>query len=160
MKPSDRDRRLAGLRQRAIASGMTVKMRPLPPALGEGTAAVYFNRWDDPRRLVVGWNLELQRMSHELHFAGRWDWSGRAAPEAAWHLIRELLDRLPEDACGIQSTRGGLGIQWQERSGDKGFETVEQSLQQMRPEIEEAIRQPAGRNGDSDADEEEKGERQ
>ncbi|KUJ84891.1 hypothetical protein AWR36_004440 [Microbulbifer flavimaris] len=152
MKPSDRDRKLAGLRQRAIRAGMTVKMKPLPTALGEGTAAVYYNRWEDPRRLDVGWNLELQRMSHDLHFSDRWDWAGKAAPEASWQLIRELLKRLPEDACAIHSTRGGLGIQWQERSGDKGFETVEQALKQMRPEIEEAIRQPAGREDARDTE--------
>lgn len=158
MKPSDRDRRLAELRQRATAAGMTVKMRPLPPALGEGTAAVYFNRWEDPRRLDVGWNIELQRMSHDLHFSGRWDWAGKAAPEAAWPLVRELLGRLPEDACGIHSTQGGLGIQWQERSGDKGFEAVEQALAHLRPEIEEAIRQRPRRTEENGGEGEEKGD--
>ncbi|GAA5523479.1 hypothetical protein Maes01_00024 [Microbulbifer aestuariivivens] len=163
MKPSDRDRKLAGLRQRAIRAGMTVKMKPLPAVLGSGTAAVYFNRWEDPRRLDVGWNLELQRMTHDLHFYDRWDWVGKPAPKAAWPLIRDLLQRLPEDACGVQSTNGGLGVQWQERSGDRGFEALSQSLTRLLPEIEEAIRQPAGRsnvgrgdggldNGDADDD--------
>ena len=143
LKPSGRDRQLAGLRQRAAKAGMSVQMQSLPPALGEGTAAVYIQRWRDPRRLQTGWILELQRMSHELHFAGRWDWrKSRSAPEAAWEPLRELLAQLPEDACAVVASQGGLGVQWRENTGERGMTALEHSLPEFAPIIEEAIRQP------------------
>ena len=143
LKPSQRDRNLAALRGRAAKGGMTVEMKPLPAALGEGTAAVYFSRWQDPRRLQTDWILELQRVSHEMHFSGRWDWrNGRSAPEKAQPLLREMLEELPRDACAVVASRGGLGIQWQEGGGNGGISALEAALAKYRPPIEEAIRQP------------------
>ncbi|AMX02647.1 hypothetical protein SAMN05660479_00749 [Microbulbifer thermotolerans] len=145
MKPSARDRRLAAMRARAAASGLAVQMQALPAALGQGTAAVYSSRWGDGRRLQLGWILELQRVEHELHFAGRWDWrNGRpAAPKSAWEPLRQMLKNLPEDACAVIAQENGLGIQWRESSGDAGFHALEAALAEFRPPIEEAIRQAA-----------------
>ncbi|SHE50539.1 hypothetical protein SAMN04487965_0036 [Microbulbifer donghaiensis] len=143
LKPNQRDRRLAKLRGSAAKSGMPVQMLKLPAALGEGTAAVYYNRWGDSRRLQLGWVLELQRMEHDMHFAGRWDWrKGRAAPQPAWEPLRQLLDQLPRDACAIVANENGFGIQWQETGGDSAFSRLEATLNEFRPRIEEAIRQP------------------
>ncbi|WP_346839886.1 hypothetical protein [Microbulbifer sp. SAOS-129_SWC] len=143
LKPSSRDRRLADLRQRAARAGMSVQMQPLPAALGEGSAAVYTQRWRDRRRLQLGWSLELQRMEHEMHFAGRWDWSGgRSAPEPAWEPLRELLAQLPRDACAVVASDSGLGVQWHEDSGESGMAALEGALPEFGPSIEEAIRQP------------------
>ncbi|MFC6635552.1 hypothetical protein [Microbulbifer taiwanensis] len=143
LKPSERDRRLADLRGRAARSGMTVQMQALPAALGEGTAAVYYSRWQDSRRLQLGWILERQRVEHDMHFEGRWDWrNGRAAPQAAWEPLRQMLDQLPEGACALVASQNGLGIQWRETGGDSAFRSLESALGQFRPTIEEAIRQP------------------
>lgn len=143
MKPSGRDRRLASLRSRAARAGLTVQMRPLPEALGEGSAAVYFCRWQDLRRLQLDWILELQRGAHEMHFSGRWDWcNDRAAPQAAWAQLRQMLEQLPGDACAIVASQAGLGIQWRESGDDSGFAAVETALNEFRPSIEEAIREP------------------
>ncbi|MEX2962130.1 hypothetical protein [Microbulbifer sp. TYP-18] len=146
IKPSRRDRDLAALRQRAAKAGMTVQMMPLPAALGEGSAAVYFGRWEDNRRLQTDWVLELQRVSHAMHFAGRWDWrNGRAAPQSARAALVEMLGVLPEDACAVVASRGGLGVQWRETSGDPGLAALEAALGRFRPLIEQAIRLPPGR---------------
>jgi len=143
LKPSSRDRRLAELRQRAARTGLSVQMLPLPAALGEGSAAAYIQRWRDRRRLQLGWCLELQRMEHEMHFAGRWDWrAGRSAPEAAWEPLRELLAQLPRDACAVIAMAGGLGVQWREESGESGMSALERALPEFGPSIEEGIRQP------------------
>lgn len=143
LKPSARDRRLADLRGRAAKSGITVQMQALPAALGQGTAAVYYSRWQDKRRLQLGWRLELQRVEHEMHFAGRWDWrNGRAAPKPAWEPLRKMLDQLPGDACAVVASEGGLGIQWRESGGDAAYRALETALAEFRPTIEEAIRQP------------------
>ncbi|WP_323844060.1 hypothetical protein [Microbulbifer magnicolonia] len=149
MKPSQRDRRLADLRGRAAKSGMVVQMKALPAALGKGTAAVYYSRWADSRRLQLGWILELQRVEHEMHFAGRWDWrNGRAAPQPAWEPLRQMLDQLPKDACAISAHHIGLGVQWQEGGGDGAFQALENALGEFRPTIEEAIRQPKPREAE------------
>lgn len=141
LKPNARDRRLAGLRGNAAKAGLTVQMMPLPAALGEGTAAVYFRRWEDRRRLQTGWILERQRVEHEMHFSGYWDWrNGRAAPEAAWEPLRQMLPELPADACAIISTESGVGIQWRETSGVAGAEKLQSLLSEFRPSIEDAIR--------------------
>jgi len=143
LKPSARDRRLATLRRRAAQAGVVVQMQALPAALGQGSAAVYSSRWQDTRRLQLGWALELQRVEHEMHFRGRWDWrNGRAAPPPAWEALREMLERLPEDACAVVGSEGGLGIQWQESAGEAGFRALESALVEFRPVIEEAIRLP------------------
>ncbi|WGL17267.1 hypothetical protein PVT68_02955 [Microbulbifer bruguierae] len=142
MKPSSRDRKLADLRQRAATSGLKVQMQPLPASQGTGSAATYFSHWRNPRRLQTGWALELQRMSHEMHFEGVWDWrKGRAAPEPALAPLKELIAALPADATGVYAADAGLGIQWGERSGNAGLAAIQAVLESQRPLIEEAIRQ-------------------
>nr|WP_010130564.1 hypothetical protein [Microbulbifer agarilyticus] len=144
LKPSARDRKLAELRHKAATAGLKVQMQPLPDALGKGTAATYFSQWRNPRRLATGWGLELKRVEHEMHFAGRWDWrNGRTAPEAARPALKALIAGLPADATGIFANDSGLGIQWRERSGDAGLAAVTEGLAEQRPLIEEAIRQVA-----------------
>ncbi|SDZ79113.1 hypothetical protein [Microbulbifer marinus] len=143
LKPNQRDRRLAKLRGSAAKAGMPVQMLPLPAAEGEGTAAVYYSRWEDARRLQLGWVLELQRVEHDMHFSGRWDWrNSRAAPKPAWEPLRQMLDQLPRDACAIVANQSGLGIQWQESGGDGAFSALQAVLDEFRPRIEEAIRRP------------------
>ena len=146
LKPSSRDRKLAELRQRAASAGLKVQMQTLPASQGVGNAAVYFAQWRNPRRLQTGWGLELQRMEHEMHFDGIWDWrNGRQAPEAAHAPLKELLGMLPADACAVYANDSGLGVQWGERSGDDGLSKVQDALTGMRPVIEEAIRLSAPR---------------
>lgn len=141
LRPTDQDRQLASLRQRATRSGLSVQMQQLPPGAGEGSAAVYFERWRNPRHLQTGWTLELQRVAHDLNFQERWDWrNGRTAPEAALQPLRELLAGLPGDATAVISTDFGLGIQWRERSGGTGMDALEGALTSFCPVIEEAIR--------------------
>lgn len=143
LKPSTRDRRLAELRGNAAKAGLTVQMMPLPAALGEGTAAVYICRWEDRRRLQTGWVLERQRVEHEMHFAGYWDWrNGRTAPQAARDPLRKMLSALPADACAIIATDAGIGVQWRESSGASGAEKLQSLLSEFRPDIEERIRLP------------------
>lgn len=154
LKPSGRDRRLASLRQSAASAGLRVQMQSLPAAEGAGNAAVYISGWRNPRKLNTGWGLELQRMSHEMHFDGVWDWrNGRHAPEAAESPLRDLLEQLPADATAILCTDGGLGVQWKEISGERGFKSIQHALMELRPIIEEAIREPQ-RNDSRSADDE------
>lgn len=147
LKPSSRDRRLASLRQNAASAGLKVQMQALPASQGEGNAAVYFSQWRNPRRLQTGWTLELQRMSHEMHFDGVWDWrKGRQAPELAHKPLKELVGKLPADATAIICGDSGLGVQWRERSGEDGLKVIENALTELRPVIEEAIREPQRRD--------------
>lgn len=154
LKPSGRDRRLAALRQNAASSGLRVQMQSLPAAEGKGTAAVYFSQWRNPRRLQVGWGLELKRISHEAHFDGFWDWrSGRKAPAAAKGPLKELIERLPADATAVICNDGGLGVQWKENSGEGGLKAIQGALGDLRPLIEEAIREiPRSGNGEEGGD--------
>ncbi|GAA5444805.1 hypothetical protein Misp06_02995 [Microbulbifer sp. NBRC 101763] len=141
LKPNQRDSRLADLRGRAAQKGITVQIQALPPALDKGTAAVYYYRWNDRKRLQIGWTLQRQRVEHELNFAGSWDWSnGRAAPKAAWKYLHKLLDAIPSGSYAVIATDIGLGVQWSENGGDKAFEKLSTSLAEYTPHIEEAIR--------------------
>ncbi|MCQ3830647.1 hypothetical protein HXX02_14500 [Microbulbifer elongatus] len=144
LKPSSRERQLADLRQKAASAGLKVQIQTLPEALGEGTAATYFSQWRNPRRLNTGWGLEVQRMSHEMHFQGPWDWrKRRPAPEAAQPALKELIGALPADVTAVYANDSGLGVQWRERSGDDGLVKIQEALAAQRPVIEEAIRQPS-----------------
>lgn len=143
LKPSARDSRLASLRQRAAQNGLTVQMQPLPAALGEGSAAVYFAHWQNPHRLQTGWRLELRSMCHEMYFAGKWDWyREQPAPAAAWDTLRRLLQQLPGDATAVDCSDIGLGIQWREASGDDGFNILQRTLSAFSPLVEQSIRRP------------------
>ncbi|WP_299593057.1 hypothetical protein [uncultured Microbulbifer sp.] len=152
LKPSSRDRKLAELRQRAATSGLKVQIQALPDSQPKGNAAVYFSQWRNPRRLQAGWALELQRMAHEVNFDGVWDWrNGREAPQPAKAPLKELLGMLPADATAVYANDSGLGVQWHERSGDKGLAALQEALASMRPVIEEAIRQPARQEEGADS---------
>ena len=141
LKPNQRDSRLADLRGRAAKAGITVQIQTLPAALGEGNAAVYYYRWDDRTRLQIGWALQRQRITHEMNFAGNWDWSNSVkAPQAAWQYLHQLLDSLPSGCCAIIATDVGLGVQWQENGGVKAFSQLSDSLAEYTPLIEEAVR--------------------
>ncbi|MCO1333520.1 hypothetical protein MO867_04115 [Microbulbifer sp. OS29] len=141
LKPNARDSRLAGMRSQAARAGITVQIQALPAALGDGTAAVYYHRWQNPKGLQVGWILELQRIEHELNFSGQWDWAkGQPAPKDAWKYLHALLGELPRDICAITATQVGLGVQWRESGGDTSFQKLMSSLDKYSPLIEEAIR--------------------
>ncbi|WP_444886419.1 hypothetical protein [Microbulbifer sp. JMSA008] len=141
LKPNQRDSRLADLRGRAARAGITVQIQALPEALGEGTAAVYYYRWKDRKRLQIGWKLQRQRITHEMNFAGSWDWGNSVrAPQAAWQQLHQLLDSLPADCCAIIATDVGLGVQWQENGGVKAFSQLSESLAEYTPLIEESVR--------------------
>ncbi|AWF81842.1 hypothetical protein BTJ40_13965 [Microbulbifer sp. A4B17] len=141
LKPNARDSRLADLRSRAAQAGITVQIQALPAALGDGTAAVYYQRWQNRKDLRVGWVLDKQRIDHELNFSGVWDWAdGQPAPQEAWKYLRQMLETLPRDACAITATPVGLGIQWPESGGNQAFQKLMKSLDEYTPLIEEAIR--------------------
>ncbi|GAB2889793.1 hypothetical protein ACCI51_16505 [Microbulbifer echini] len=141
LKPSQRDSRLADLRGRAARQGITVQIQTLPAALGEGTAAVYYYRWGERKRLQIGWVLQRQRILHELNFSGSWDWGSRVkAPQAAWPYLHQLLNSLPADCCAIIATDVGLGVQWRENGGVKAFSQLSDSLAEYAPLIESAVR--------------------
>ncbi|MFA0811972.1 hypothetical protein [Microbulbifer epialgicus] len=141
LKPNQRDTRLANLRGRAAREGITVQIQALPPALDEGTAAVYYYRWSDRKRLQIGWALQRQRVEHELNFAGNWDWrNGRAAPRPAWKYLHQLVTSIPNDSCAIIATDIGLGVQWRESGGEQVFAKLSSALAEYTPLIEETIR--------------------
>lgn len=146
-RPTPYQRRIASLRTRAAQLGMSVQLMPLSQLGLSGeqrgdTVAAYGVGWvrepgdnQQVSRHPVNrpWRLVKGRLSHELHFAGRWDWQKGREAQRPWHgPLRELLAELPEDVIGLENAEHGLWLYWQERGGPERVEEMAAILQRLR----------------------------
>lgn len=64
------------------------------------------------------WRLIKERIDHEAHFEGYWNWQKHRQAEPKWHpVLKEVLKQLPKDVQAIDYDRGTLCIYWRERGG-------------------------------------------
>lgn len=146
LKPSPRQRRVSALRTAAIKTGLTVKLEN-PPLHGIETAMPAY-RWRYPQDRP-GPDFVLVRDDHASaalkSFAHGWRWRReplRPLPEALESRLKELLERLPQDAIVVESYRHALALWWWESQDFSRFSTYLEDFVSLRDGL-------AGRPDDS-----------
>ncbi|WP_299975341.1 hypothetical protein [uncultured Pseudoteredinibacter sp.] len=121
MKPSGRQRQLAGMRQRALELGLQSRIATVTGGLKHFTVAptiaIYQKRWVD-KRFCPERSLMLVRSSfaHDVHFHGVWDWKeGDVAALSLSQAMSNCLDELPESVLAVEFTPLGVGLYWLEK---------------------------------------------
>lgn len=122
MKPSGRQRQLAGFRQEALEQGLQSRISSVPSELKAFTVAptiaVYQQRWHEKRFKAEGsYLLYRTGFQHDIHFYKQWDWmDGQAAEGKVNQALKSCLDSLPESILAIEITALGIGFFWLEKS--------------------------------------------
>lgn len=97
-------------------------LTPEPSSITEGKAPLE----------AAAWRLIRERISHETHFQGYWNWYKKRAAAPEWHAaLRDHLPQLPADAVALDYQRGRLCIFWREKGGREGVERVATLLRQI-----------------------------
>lgn len=142
MMPSPRQRVQALLRQRAMRSGFQVQILRilLPRALGEAIAderdCVAYRlprRAGQQRRNQVPWQIFKLPSHANVGLPQGWSWGrgeGQLEP-AALALIETLLESLPEDVYGLESTPISVSVFWEERGTPETVESIRQLLNRL-----------------------------
>lgn len=147
--PSPRQRHQAELRLRARKLGIQVRLArvALPRAQGEmegevcTTPAYRIPRTNLDRRERDNWSgwevLRVETLNND-GLIEHWSWSRRAdtLPAAALEQINRLLEQLPDDVLGVESTPLSLTFYWDER-GD--VSRLEQLHALAQPLLEQKI---------------------
>ena len=149
MMPSPRQRAQAILRQQAMRSGFQVQITRvlLPRALGEAVAderdcvAYRIPRLNSAKKTrstsasntLVPWQIfRLPSHANEGLPSG-WTWSkgeGQLQPTAT-QLIAELIEALPDDVYGLESTPVSASVYWEEHGTPESVELIQQQLTRL-----------------------------
>ncbi|MEH6651287.1 MAG: hypothetical protein V7707_14770 [Motiliproteus sp.] len=149
MMPSPRQRAQAILRQKAMRSGFQVQITRilLPRALGEALAderdcvAYRIPRLNSTKKssgarasnVLVPWQIfRLQSHANE-GLPSDWSWSkgeGQLEPTALT-LIAELIETLPDDVYGLESTPVNASVYWEEHGTPEAVELIQQQLTRL-----------------------------
>jgi hypothetical protein len=156
LRTTPMQRRLISFRNRAAQLGLRVQLRQAVDLDLKGDEfsgeilAGYGLLWvkspeDDARVLrhpvTRPWRLRRQRISHESHFAGWWDWHTGMEADSAWHEpLHGLIPDLPPDALVVENDRQGLWIYWRERGDLKRVEGLAASLRTLKATGQELAR--------------------
>ncbi len=148
LRPSPRQRRVAGLRSEAMKTGLSVKLET--PPLHDTRTAMPAYRWHYPPGRP-GPDFVLVRDSESgaslRPFAHGWRWRReplRPLPEALETRFKGLLSRLPQDALVIESSRQALTLWWWESQDFARFSTYLEDFTALRdglagrPDVPEA----------------------
>lgn len=135
-------------RSRATKLGLRVQLVPLSElgvagedAKGDFVAAYglpWVQRESDESEVIgrpasYSWRLMRQRISHEAHFEGWWDWQNGQRADKSWHApLLALLRELPSDVIAIESSRQNLWLYWRERGGPERVDQVAAILARLR----------------------------
>jgi hypothetical protein len=120
-KPTSNMQRIAKLRQKAAQMGLVVRAHHHPSITAEGEWMLYLLTWPsftNPAKLAT-WVLLRKNFSHDIHLKGQWDFQPPAPGEAIGQTLKTHLESLPEHIMGIEATRTGVGVYWNERGGDR-----------------------------------------
>ncbi|MBZ5488902.1 preprotein translocase subunit YajC [Halomonas aquamarina] len=136
LKPSPRQKRQGRLRASAAGQGASVKLEKPPLHHFKGVMPAY--RWLYPQA-NPGPDFLLVRDSHassalQAYCAG-WRWRIaplRPLPDAAEQVLKELLERLPQDALVVESTSSGLTLWWWESQTAERFGVYATSFNALR----------------------------
>lgn len=142
MMPTPRQRVQALLRQCAMRAGLQVQLArmSLPRALGEAepderncVAYRLPRRRKSGRAELVTWQI-FQLQSHaNVGLPEGWSWSqGEGQLSAsALALIAELIQALPTDVYGLESTPINVSVYWEEQGTPETVELIRQLLNRL-----------------------------
>lgn len=140
LKPSPRQKRQQTLRAHIAEKGVKIKLEKPPLHYFRGTMPAY--RWHYPQERP-GPDFLLVRDSDAsdalapYHAGWRWRVAPlRPLPEAATVPLKILLERLPQDALVVQSTRYTLTLWWWESQTAERFASYLPEFQQLRDALE------------------------
>jgi hypothetical protein len=141
-------RRTISFRNRAAQLGLRVQLRPAADLdleseefQGEslpGYGLLWVKGPDDPAGVLRHprnrpWRLRRQRISHESHFVGWWDWQKGMEADPAWHeILRRVIADLPPDALVLENNRQGLWLYWRERGDLSRVDSVAACLRTLK----------------------------
>ncbi|WP_417421877.1 preprotein translocase subunit YajC [Halomonas sp.] len=139
LKPSPRQKRQGVLRNCAAEYGISVKLEKPPLHHFKGLMPAY--RWYYPQA-APGPDFLLVRDSNassalERYCAG-WRWRIaplRPLPQAAEQNLKELLERLPQDALVVESSSTGLALWWWESQTAERLRVYAAAFDQLRSEL-------------------------
>lgn len=146
-RPTPYQQRIASLRTRAAQLGLRVqlvslKQLGLSGELRGDTVAAYGLPWvkepEDDRRVSRRpvnrpWRLIRSRLSHEVHFAGRWEWQKGKQADRAWHEpLKQFLETLPGDVVALETSEQGLWLYWEENGAKERVEEMAAILERFR----------------------------
>ncbi len=140
--PTPRQRAQALLRQCAMRAGLQVQLvrMSLPRALGEAepderncVAYRLLRRRKGPRAELVTWQIFKLQSHANVGLPEGWSWSKGegllAAPALA--LIAELIQVLPKDVYGLESTPINVSVYWEEHGTPETVESIQQLLNRL-----------------------------
>ncbi|GAA0568836.1 preprotein translocase subunit YajC [Halomonas salifodinae] len=125
LKPSPRQKRVAGLRNAVIKAGVEVKLE-VPPLHDVKTSMPAY-RWRYPQErpgptFVLVRDSESGESLKPCHAGWRWRTEPlRPLPEAARERLFALLERLPQDALVLESNEQALTLWWYESQNTERF---------------------------------------
>ena len=135
LKPSPRQKRQQVLRSQISKQGVSIKLEKPPLHHFRGTMPAY--RWHYPPQ-EQGPDFLLVRDSNasealtSFHAGWRWRIAPlRPLPDTATAALKTLLERLPQDALVVQSTRFALTLWWWESQTAERFATYLPEFQQL-----------------------------
>lgn len=141
MMPSPRQRAQAILRQKAMREGFQVQIARilLPRALGQMTAderdcvAYRLPRLGDAPATTEPWQIFNLQSHANVGLPDNWSWNRgeERLSESALELINRLIDQLPDDVYGIESTPVSVSVFWEERGTPETVTELKQQLQQL-----------------------------
>ncbi|MBF8223677.1 preprotein translocase subunit YajC [Halomonas sp. 328] len=136
LKPSPRQKRVAGLRDAVIKAGIEVKLET--PPLHPAPKAMPAYRWRYPQErpgptFVLVRDSEAGTSLKPCHAGWRWRTEPlRPLPEAAQERLFHLLERLPQDALVLESNEHALTLWWYESQGPERFLSYQDAFLGLR----------------------------
>lgn len=128
MKPSRRDQRLAGLRQKAAKLGLQVRISDY-----EGRPTAVYSLPVSLPKNTVSWQLLKQSYTHGIHFHQKWQLLENSAKVPS-HLeddIKAYLDKAYEDVVGIEAGKKAVSVWWLENPNTETVEDIYSSLERL-----------------------------
>lgn len=147
------ERRMVAARKHAAEQGLRVQLVSAGdlevPSLDALDQLAGYCLTPEPSSLVEGkaplesasWRLIRERISHEAHFQGYWNWHKKRAAGPEWHAaLKEALPQLPADTAALEYQRGTLCVYWREKGGQEEVERLAALMQQL---LERAAKEQA-----------------
>jgi len=131
MQPSNRDKRLADLRQKAALAGLSIRMSDYGQGDQKTTVAVYSCHANLPKN-IPSWSLLRRPYKHEIHFHGVWEWqSDKRVSDKSTSELRSFLDNLNDDIVGVAVSEKTVSVWWQEKPSKITIEDIKVLLDQL-----------------------------